>query len=286
MNCTEAAVYNFTPMAKYHPLSPYWHRAVTAAKRLIYWRGEPYRIDGRTLRFVPGTRPIRLKYASAENWVNRYDALQLLWMWERLSDGDTAIDIGAHVGIYSVLMAAKCGQRGKVIAFEPDPYSRQVIAQNLRLNPNVKPPRVEASACSDQPGTGTFFSGHGDGRSALVASIGISPEAITVPVVALDEYIRQHRLQPRVVKIDSEGAEIKILRGATQLLESDAAILCELHPYAWPQFGDTFSELKEVLERSGRWMHYLDSDQPLTADPRYGMVVLEKASPAFLRACC
>lgn len=255
-----------------------------AAKRLIYWRGEPYRIDGRTLRFVPGTRPIRLSYANSENWVNRYDSLQILWMWERLSEGDTAIDIGAHVGIYSVLMAAKCGQRGNVIAFEPDPYARRVISQNVQLNPQIKPPRVEASACSERSGTATFFSRHGDARSALITSIGgEESEAIPVPLVGLDEYFAQHRLKPRVVKIDAEGAEIKILRGATALLESDAAILCELHPYAWPQFGDKFSELKEILARSGRWMRYLDSDQPLTSDPHYGMAVLEKGASTDAR---
>lgn len=271
-------------MAKRFPISLYWHKSVIAAKRLVYWRGEPYQIDGRTLRFVPGTRPIRLKYANSENRVNRYDALQILWMWERLSDGDTAIDIGAHVGIYSLLMAAKCGQRGNVIAFEPDPYARRVIAQNVQLNPEIKPPQVEASACSERSGMATFFSGRGDARSALIASIGgEESEAIPVPLVGLDEYFAENQLRPRVVKIDAEGAEIKILRGAGCLLESDAAILCELHPYAWPMFGDDFSELKDILARSGRWMRYLDSPLPLTGDPHYGMVVLEKNSPAAAR---
>lgn len=66
-------------------LSPHYHHAVILAKRLIYWHGEPYEIDGQTLRFVPGTRPIRLKYADSPNWINRYDALQIRWLWENLA---------------------------------------------------------------------------------------------------------------------------------------------------------------------------------------------------------
>jgi FkbM family methyltransferase len=268
-----------------HPWSRYWHDSVILAKRLIYWHGEPYRIDGHTLRFVPGTRPVRLRYATADNLVSRYDALQILWMWERLSEGDVAVDIGAHVGIYSMLMAAKCGNRGTVIAFEPDPYSRRVIEQNAQLNPKIKPPRVEASACSGHSGMATFFGRHGDGRSALITAVGgEATEAITVPVIALDEYFTEHRLRPRVVKIDAEGAEIRILRGATELLKSDAAILCELHPFAWQKFGDQFSEMQNILTRTGRWMHYLDSTLPLEGEPHYGMVALEKGSPGGVAA--
>lgn len=257
-------------------LSPHYHHAVILAKRLIYWHGEPYEIDGQTLRFVPGTRPIRLKYADSPNWINRYDALQIRWLWENLAGGDTAIDIGAHAGIYSMLMAAKCGPRGRVIAFEPDPYSRNVIEQNIRLNPSLRSPEVEAYACSDHSGVARFFSGHGDARSALIPKGIPHPEAIEVSLVALDDYLAARSIKPRVVKIDAEGAEIRILKAAINLLASDAKIMCELHPYAWQDFGNEFSELLQIITRAGRWMRYLDSSAPVTASPHYGMTVLEK----------
>lgn len=257
---------------------PQYHHFVTLAKRIVYPHGEPYRFDGQTLRFVPGTRPIRLKYASSANWIARYDALQILWLRDHLADGDTAIDIGAHVGIYSVLMAARCGRGGRVVAFEPDPHSRKVIARNVALNPQLRAPEIEASACSDRAGVASFFTGHGDARSALIPAGIPNPEAIQVQLVGLDEYLAARGLAPQAVKIDAEGAEVRILKGATKLLTSKAAILCELHPYAWKDFGNSFDELTEIVARSGRWMRYLDSTQTLRGMPHYGMVQLELQS--------
>ena len=99
-------------------------------KRVLYGRrGEPYRVEGHTLRYLPGTRPVRLRYSRSQNGVARYDALQVAWLSNHLTEGDIAVDIGAHYGIYSILMAAKCGHTGHVVAFEPDPYSREMLAR-------------------------------------------------------------------------------------------------------------------------------------------------------------
>ena len=118
------------------------HQFVLGLKRILYGAcGEPYRIKCHTLRFLPGTRPVRMRYVGSRNSSARYDALQVLWLTTQLNDSDFALDIGAHCGVYSILMAAKCGQAGHVVAFEPDPCSRELLAQNLRLNPQIKRPR-------------------------------------------------------------------------------------------------------------------------------------------------
>ena len=77
----------------------------------------------------------------------------------------------------------------------------------------------------------------------------------------MDSYLSQRHLPaPRCVKIDAEGAEIRILRGATRLLASDVEVVCELHPYAWQAFGNTFTELKQLAAGAGRRIRYLDQD--------------------------
>ncbi len=97
------------------------HKLVMQAKQLFYGKkGEPYLIKGRELRYVPGTRPIRLKYMTSANVNSCNDAWQVNILSENLREGDTCLDIGAHVGQYSVLMAAFCGQSGQVYSFEPD----------------------------------------------------------------------------------------------------------------------------------------------------------------------
>src|SRR5262245_44584848 len=129
------------------------HKFIPGVKRFIYRkRGEPYVVAGRTLRYTPGTRPVRARYANSSNDTARYDALQVQLLAKHLNDGDTAIDIGAHYGQYCILMAAMCGAMGNVVAFEPDPHARQILMQNLKLNPGIKQPIVEALAVSDAKG--------------------------------------------------------------------------------------------------------------------------------------
>jgi len=261
------------------------HDFVLALKRVLYGRrGEPYRIDGSTLRYLPGTRPVRLRYARSQNGVARYDALQVAWLSTHLTEGDTAVDIGAHYGVYSILMAAKCGQTGHVVAFEPDPYACEVLVKNLSLNPGIKRPVIEACACSDSTGEATLFSRRGNAQSSLARSaVEFSPahksEEFRVPLVTLDSYLLEHNLpEPRWVKIDAEGAEIRILKGAQKILAGNAGILCELHPYAWPEFGNTLAELKALAAAAGRRIRYLDQDAEIGEEAQYGTVFVERQS--------
>jgi hypothetical protein len=93
----------------------------------------------------------------------------------------------------------------------------------------------------------------------------------------LDDYLSEQKFpKPRCVKIDTEGAEIGILTGARRLLASDAVIICELHPYAWAEFGNTFEELKTLAKASGRRIRYLDQTNEIGDEATYGAVVLER----------
>jgi FkbM family methyltransferase len=261
------------------------HRFVLGLKRAVYGaRGEPYRIAGHMLRYIPGTRPVRMRYVNSRSSNARYDALQVVWLTNHLSEGDTAFDVGAHFGEYSILMAAQCGQTGHVVVFEPDPYAREFLAKNLALNPGIKRPTVESSACSDEIGATILFSRGGNSqsslaRSAIEFSSAHHSEEIRVSTVTLDSYLLEHRLPVlRCVKIDAEGAEIRILKGAKQILASRADVVCELHPYAWPEFGNTLSELKELAAESGRRVRYLDQDAEIGDRVEYGTVILERFS--------
>ncbi len=260
------------------------HNTALRLKELVWGRrGEPYAICGQILRYAPGTRPVRTRYADSPNPAVRYDALQAQLFAESLGEGDTAIDIGAHAGQYALIMAARCGRSGHVAAFEPDPHARLKLERNIALNPAVKPPVVEALAVSDSPGEAVLYSLGGNSQSSLARtgigeSVAGRAETITVPLVTLDGYIADRGLAPpRWVKIDTEGAEIRILKGARRLLAGPSAVLCELHPYAWAEFGDSFDALQSVVGASGRRIRLIDEDAELqAADVRYGAVLLER----------
>jgi FkbM family methyltransferase len=256
---------------------------VVGIKRLLYGRrGEPYAIAGHTLRFLPGSRPVKLKYIESENPVVRYDALQIEFFSRHLSEGSVAVDIGAHWGTMAIVMAALCGRSGMVVAFEPDPHAYEVLMKNVGLNPLVKSPKAESSACSDRTGDAALFSRGGNSqssfaRSALGAEVGNEADEIPVRTTTLDDYLKSSGLRmPDWIKIDVEGAEIKVLNGAQSVLAADTGIICELHPYAWPELGDSFDDLKALLAKHGRRIRYLGQTGELNGAPTYGAAILER----------
>jgi FkbM family methyltransferase len=256
------------------------HRLVLALKKLLYSRrGEPYLFAGRTLRYLPGSRPIRIRYAYSENAISRYEALQIKWIEKHLNPGDTAVDIGASNGSLTILMSAKCGPSGQVVAFEPNASSREQINRNFALNPAIKRATVEGYACSDTEGMAEFhFSSATDFNASLLKSEWHTKRT-TVQVTTVDDYIRRSGLPtPTLIKIDTEGAEIRVLRGAPKLLATSAISLCELHPYAWEGFGNTFSELQALLSFHGRRIRYLDQNHDIKESPHdrwgYGIAVI------------
>ena len=266
-------------------LMSFKHEAILLCKKIIFSsKGEPYRVKDQLLRFLPGTRPVKLDYINSQNKNARYDALQIKFFVENLNLGDFAVDIGGHAGQYALIMSAICGPNGHVITFEPDPYARKKLTENISLNPRVTAPVVEAMAVSDTTGEVILYSRGGNSQSSLARS-GVEfssshqAESIIVPSVSIDTYLAKNGLPtPKIVKIDAEGAEIHILRGARKLLEGNTEFVVELHPYTWPEFNVTFDELKTLVQDSGRIMRYIDSDQELDQNPTYGTVLLEKNS--------
>lgn len=255
---------------------------VLAAKKLFYGdRGEPIQFGAHKLRYVTGTRPTRLEYVNHPDFSSRNDATQLKWFVDNVRPGDVALDIGGHNGQYAVLLGALVGSAGRVITFEPDSAARTILRRNLELNNLAGRVTVEEIALSDRGGTHAFFSRGGDSMSSLARSgLGTNAEAadVTEQVVTtecLDGYIAARKLPlPDWVKLDTEGAEISILRGARDVLKSNARILCELHPYAWAGFGTTFEELLQIVHECGRTIRYLDSSLSIDKGAVYGTTII------------
>lgn len=258
-----------------------YQTTVVAIKRALFAnRGEPYRFGNEILRFLPGTRPVRLKYRHSTNGINRNDALQVALVLDRVKEGDRAVDIGGHAGQYGILLAARCGRSGRVVSFEPDPDAAETYRRNVALNPSLRPPELVHKACSDRAGSATFFTQGGNSQSSLARSAlpkDRATQAITVETVRLDDWwFREERAAPDFVKIDTEGAEVHILRGMPRILDSNAVIVCELHPFAWDEFGVSFAELAQVVAKSGRQMCWLDNGEIVREPVVYGTVLIRR----------
>lgn len=136
--------------------------------------------------------------------------------------GGQAIDAGANVGYMTSLLAAKAGPGGRVESFEPHPVVGQRLRDNVRhgAGPAVAAVGVHAVALSDAAGVarfvipGDFAANEGIGH--IAAGGGPAANEITVPTATLDDLFPDRRFD--VMKIDVEGHEAAVLRGARGLL--------------------------------------------------------------------
>lgn len=142
--------------------------------------------------------------------------------------GDVVLDVGAHVGYYTMLFASLVGRSGRVFAFEPDPRNFAFLGQHARLNGRENITVVNA-AVGDHLGQVMFEHGSGSGTGHVDAA-GISgADAPTsndvrsrarfpVRMETVDGFARANGIRVDAVKIDVEGAEMAVLQGAQSVL--------------------------------------------------------------------
>lgn len=169
----------------------------------------------------------------------------------RLVDpGETVADIGANIGYTTSLLARAVGSEGLVVSFEPLPKNFAVLEQNAStwaIADNTGRIELLRSAVSDVVGETKLFVPasiiDNSGLSSLIPQQGDT--IITCRTVTLDNFFVQ-RKPPSLIKIDVEGAELKVLQGAKRLIESGVIrdIIFEDHS------GET-SPVRTYLERLG-----------------------------------
>ena len=136
----------------------------------------------------------------------------------------TIIDIGAHVGIYSMLGSELVGQSGSVHSFEPTPRTFALLKKNTAALKNVT---INNAAIAATPGTLTFADyGPGYGAYNSASSAGAqdttrTPVTLSVPSRSLDTYVNERNLVPNLIKIDAEGFEYEVLEGASHLISPE-----------------------------------------------------------------
>ncbi|SHJ27374.1 FkbM family methyltransferase [Wenxinia saemankumensis] len=222
--------------------------------------------------------PIRVAHRARRAWRTGEPELRLV---PKLCSPDLwSVDIGANTGVYTWHMAR---WSAGVAAFEPQPAHAAVLRRAFGRRV-----RVEEVALSDRPGTALLrvpVARHEDGRATIEAGNTLAGAAATdhvVPCRCLDSY----DLPPTgLVKIDVEGHELAVLRGARALLERDRPhLIVEAEERHRPE---ALASLCDLLRPIGYRPHTCrDGDLvPLEADPRSGaagnnFVFLAGASPA------
>lgn len=150
--------------------------------------------------------------------------------------GETVFDVGANMGTYSILLAKRVGEKGRVIAFEPEEKSLALLEKNRALN-KLENIQVVAKALGDKPATTSLYLGETTGNFSLVKSYENHIASQKIEVVAGDEFVVDHQVAvPSAIKIDVEGFEYQVLYGLKNTLENALCrVLCvEMHPGLFP----------------------------------------------------
>jgi FkbM family methyltransferase len=199
-------------------------------------------------------------------WRNRRDdEATISIMLGALSPGGTAIDVGANRGdiLEKIVNVAPAGRH---VAYEPVPH---LAADLVARFPGVD---VRNAACSDEQGTAQFtVVVDAPALSGLVQRQDLPPEAqrterIEVRLDRLDDAI-DPELAPQFIKIDVEGAEVKVLQGARELLARHKPVVVFEHGSGGADlYGSTSSELWDVLDEAGMRIFDLAAGGPYTRD--------------------
>jgi FkbM family methyltransferase len=226
-------------------------------------------------RSVQGEKPIRLlpRYRSISEAAEPsvFAALKSC-----AKPGGTVIDIGANVGLFSLVMARWVGPTGRIFAFEPAPESLEALRKHIQLNAMVD--RIEAIGCavSDTVGETTFYAHTFSGENSLNLSFGRrvpAASAVVVPVNTIDAFCAAHHIEPSLIKIDIEGYEIHALHGARNtLIQGRPRVVVEMHPTIWPEIGATRAQAERLLAELRYQINPLEGQgDPLA---QYGHVIL------------
>ena len=151
-----------------------------------------------------------------------FEASDTKAMIESLNEGDTFIDIGAHIGYYSIIAHRLVGNAGKVISFEPTPSTFSLLEKNLQGKKNVK---AENLAVYSVP-TNMQFNDYGlkymvfnSFKKARLNDIDLVADQINVQTTTLDNYCQLNGVKPSFIKIDAESVELHVLQGAIETIK-------------------------------------------------------------------
>lgn len=202
-----------------------------------------------------------------------YEENTVRWFRESLRPGMVVLDIGAHVGQYSLIAAAAVGQSGRVHSFEPNPVSYRRLCANLDMN-SFRNVAAHQLAVSDTAGEATLFVPDHDnlGEATLQAGSGDGRQ-VKVGCVTIDQWAQSADLGPQaridLMKIDVQGLEGKVLKGAQEVLARfRPTIVCEFEERFLRSMGTSSVDLKGTLVRMGYSIHRLDASGllPVGAD--------------------
>jgi len=181
-----------------------------------------------------------------------------------VSTGKVVIDIGAHIGYYTLIAANLVGDKGKVFAFEPAPENFALLVKNIEVNgyKNVIP--VQKAVSNKTGTTNLFLFEQNKGQHKIFETSGYW-KSIVVKSITLDDYFSEQQDSIDVIKMDIEGAEMLALLGMDKIIKRAPGlkIFTEFRPTELRACGSSPQEFLSKFTEYGFKLHFINERQQL-----------------------
>ena len=253
-----------------HPLTR--RRRLSAAARVLRWQITSRTHDEVIVDWIGGTRLAArrgMTGVTGNIYAGLHEFADMAFVLHFLRSSDLFADVGANVGSYTILASGVV--RCHTVAFEPDPLTAAALERNVNLNQIANLVEIRVAAVGERHGIVRFSTGL-DTENHVVSAV--DPSGRDVPIQTLDQAFLDSGRIPALIKLDVEGYEAEVLRGALALLAAPGlkAILTEnrsptvvdalrnagLTEVAYDAFGHQLLPAKEVPMANALFLRDLD----------------------------
>lgn len=246
-----------------HPVARLLSRAYGAGLNALYGEtGIAWATNGENIRIHPSLRGKVQPF-------NEYEVFAFLK--EGIKPGHVIFDVGTFIGIYAVFEARWSAPSGRVVAFEPTAKNWPWIEAHLRMNGVQDRVELIKAAAGDTSGV-TRFHQHvtdSDQNSVFPLLVPAASRVTEVPMVTLDEIADRLNLVPDWIRMDVQGFEVSVLRGARTILARKGRpvrIVAEVHPGIWSLNGLDAGQVTDALHDMGLAVKPIGSSAELFPD--------------------
>ncbi len=245
----------------------------------VYWAviHRLFKISFIKLVLIPIVNFLKPDYVMIQNhklFIDKWDEvvsqeLLLSGKWEEyetelfkkhINKGDVVLDIGAHIGYYTLIAARSVGNKGKVYAFEPDLKNFKLLKKNVEEN-KYKNVVLVNKAVTDISGEVNLFINRKNTGDHRIYDSGGKRKTIGIQAIRLDDFFKNKTKRIDLIKMDIQGSEALAFKGGLRLIKENRniKILTEFWPHGLKLSGSSAQEYAKLLK--GNMFQIYDIDE-------------------------
>jgi FkbM family methyltransferase len=252
-------------------------------QRIARWNRFSTRRNETVTTIAPGVKMVLNSESilSKAIYAGRFEWQELQFLTRILQPGDTFIDIGSNIGLYSMIAAKRVGKNGSVIAVEPVSKTFHRLERNIQLNKykNVKAFQLAISSSNGILPMSVSQDGYDAWNSLTKPARGEKFITEEVTTIKFDDFVTQNSLTSRIkmVKVDVEGWEDELFKGAvTTLSAADAPIIqVEFNEPALNAAGSSSEKLMDRILKFGYHLYSYDGTKNILKKFEYSGEALD-----------